>query len=233
MAASQLERAVYSMTEVDRLLSLKSGTAQRWIDGYDRDGRSYPPVVREAHTGDALVTWGEFVECRFLAEYRTAGVPLIRMRPVVRLLRNELDVRYPLADKRLYVSGRELVEVIQRESDLAPELAIVVRTGQLTLAGRSSPPSLEWAVRTQRFLNSVEWDDAEGDSVVARVRPSAEFPAVAIDPALSFGAPTVQGIRTEVLAEEFGAGDPVELVARNHQLSVQQVTDAIGYELAA
>lgn len=65
-----LARPLYGMTQVDRLLALRRGTARRWIDGYERLVRSYPPVVREESTGDEMVTWGEFVETRFLAEYR-------------------------------------------------------------------------------------------------------------------------------------------------------------------
>jgi len=233
MAVTQLERPVYGTAEVDRLLALKSGTAQRWIDGYRRDRRAYPPVVRDVPTGDGLVTWGEFIECRFLAQYRSAGVPLVRIRPVVQRLRDELGVRYPLAHKKLFVAGRELVEMVQREIDLEPELAIVVRTGQVVLANGAGDLHLGWAPLAQRFLDSVEWDDGGIDPVVARIRPSEKFPSVVIDPARSFGAPTVRGVRTEVIAEEVSAGDSPDLVARNYELSRGQVDDAVGFEQAA
>ena len=82
-----LSRSVYGLSQVDVLLSLRPGTARRWIDGYARAGRSYPPVVREVSTGDEAVMWGEFVETRLLAQYRDAGVPMIRMRPAIDVLR--------------------------------------------------------------------------------------------------------------------------------------------------
>ncbi len=91
-----LARVVYGMSDVNRLLALPAGTARRWIDGYERGGRHYEPVVRLASTGDELVTWGEFVETRLLAQYRDKGVPLIRMRPVISRLRQELGTPYPL-----------------------------------------------------------------------------------------------------------------------------------------
>jgi hypothetical protein len=59
MAISHLEQAVYGMAEADPLLRLRAGTAQRWIDGYERRGRVHAPVVRERRTGSASVTWGE------------------------------------------------------------------------------------------------------------------------------------------------------------------------------
>jgi hypothetical protein len=64
---SVLDRRVYVMPDVDLYLGLPSGTARRWIDGYSRGGRSYPPVIREEPTGDETVAWGEFVETRLLA----------------------------------------------------------------------------------------------------------------------------------------------------------------------
>ncbi len=46
-----LARPVYNYAEVDRLLRLTPGTAQRWIDGDERAGRVYEPVVRQERTG--------------------------------------------------------------------------------------------------------------------------------------------------------------------------------------
>jgi hypothetical protein len=83
-----LDRRLYTFAQVDDLLSLSPSTAQRWIDGYSRQGKDYRPVVRRNSTGIAVATWGEFVECRFLAEFRHAGVPMAaheaRLRAVAR-----------------------------------------------------------------------------------------------------------------------------------------------------
>jgi hypothetical protein len=38
-----LSRPVYGLSQVDALLGLRPGTARRWIDGYERAGRSIPP----------------------------------------------------------------------------------------------------------------------------------------------------------------------------------------------
>lgn len=51
-----LDRPVYNYAETDRLLRLTPGTARRWVDGYERAGRRYPPVVRQEPTGSAWVT---------------------------------------------------------------------------------------------------------------------------------------------------------------------------------
>src|SRR5437762_918632 len=120
-----LDRPLYSGAQVDDLLGLAPGTARRWIDGYVRDGRPYPPVVRPRTTGNDLVTWGEFIETGLLAQYRDLNVPLQRLRPVVQTLRKELGVAYPLAHARPWVNQRDLVLEAQELAGVEPELRLV------------------------------------------------------------------------------------------------------------
>lgn len=85
------------MLEAAGLLGLRSERARAWLDGYERAGVRYPPVIRRDPTGSDVVTWGEFVELGYLREYRRSGVPLQRLRPVIDELRREFDTPYPLA----------------------------------------------------------------------------------------------------------------------------------------
>jgi hypothetical protein len=112
---SLLDRRVYGLPDVDRLLVLPPGTARRSIVGYDRGGVHYPPVVRAERTRDEEVTWGEFVDTRLLAEFRARGASMHRLRPAVVRLREEFG-RYPLAHARpfLDIDGRELVRHVQQ-----------------------------------------------------------------------------------------------------------------------
>ena len=55
---SLLDRDVYEMRQVDRLLSLSRRTAGRWADGYERRSRRYEPLVRVEATGSEIVTGG-------------------------------------------------------------------------------------------------------------------------------------------------------------------------------
>jgi len=232
IAVTHLERPTYGMGQVDQLLRLNSGTARRWIDGYDRGGKEYRPVVRPARTDEPLVTWGEFVECGFLAQYRSAGVPLINLRPVVDRLRDELGVRYPLAHKRLYVAGRDLVERVQTETDLDGELAIVVRTGQV-MADADGLRPLALSPSAQEFFDAARWGDTDGDAYVAQLAAPGSGGEVVFDPRRSFGSPTVAGIRTDVIAEEVGAGSDAGVVAKGFGITPEQVTAAVRYEHAA
>lgn len=130
-----LDRAIYSYADVDRLVDLPAGTARRWLDGYDRAGSSYPPVLRPLSAGSQDVTCGELVEARLLAEFRSRRVSMQRLRPAIERLRAEFG-SYPLAQARplLEVDGRELVRRIQDPVHIEADLQlVVVRSGQLVL----------------------------------------------------------------------------------------------------
>lgn len=220
MASSMLERAIYSYGDVDRLVGLHAGTARRWLEGYERSGRFYDPVLRPEPFGSEAVTWGEMVEARLLAEFRSQDVPVQRMRPAIVRLREEFGP-YPLAHARpfLDVEGRELVRVVQDEVKLERRLQlVVVRNKQLILAEEA-----------ERFSSAVEYDKG----VVGRLRPDPRTPEVLMDPARSFGQPTVRNVRTESLAEDYRAGAGREELADLYDLTPQQIDAAIRFELIA
>lgn len=224
-AVDLLSRTVYVLPQVDRILGLHSGTAQRWIDGYRRGGKEYPPVIREHSTGSDRVTWGEFVETRLPAEYRDAGVPLIRMRPAVERLREELGVPYPLASARTWLAaqGRELVRVIEEQVGLDSSLRLVVV--------RNDQRVLDWSRPADDFRTSLEWT-GQGESAEPRLlRPMPDVPEVEVDPLRGFGEPVIRGVRTEVIAELIRAGDPPDMIAELYDLPRGMVDAAVRYEL--
>lgn len=220
LLGSLLDRVLYRYSDVDRLLGLSAGTARRWVDGYTRAGRSYDPVLRATRTGAEVVTWGEFVECRLLAEYRDADVSLQRLRPAVQRLRDEFGP-YPLAHARplLSVEGRELVREVQDELDISDEIhLVVVRDGQLLLSDG-----------IERFRQRVVWQDDLATALV----PQETAPSVRIDPEHAFGWPSIRNVRTDAIAEDYRAGLGAEEIASLYELPLASVEDAIRYELTA
>ncbi len=209
-----LDRDVYSMGQVDRLLDLSSGTAARWIDGYERLDRRYEPLVRVESTGSEIVTWGEFVEARLISEYRRLGVSVFRMRPAIMALRKQFGTQYPLAAAQPFVSteGRELVLKVQQETNLQPSLRLVARTGQIIT------PSME----VRRFRQAADYD---GDAV-SRFRIAQN---VVIDPEYASGEPTISGrrLRVATLVEALEAGERPEAVAEMWEVTPEAVEDAV------
>lgn len=217
---SMLDQAIYSYSDVDRLVGLRPSTARRWLEGYERQGHFYDPVLRPEPTGSDSVTWGEMVEARMLAEFRDRKVTVHRMRPAIVRLREEFG-RYPLAHARpfLDVDGRELVRVVQEQVQLDRGLqVVVVRNGQAVLSSAA-----------KRFSASVGYVDDVADVL----RPQVATPGVVMDPRRSFGQPTIRNVRTELLAEDYRAGAARDELADLYDLSPQQVDQAIRFELIA
>ncbi|MGA9493627.1 MAG: hypothetical protein WBV80_25730 [Mycobacterium sp.] len=220
---------VYGFAQVDRILGLKPTTSERWIDGYRRGGKSYPPVIRIERTGDDVVTWGEFIEARLLAEYRDAGVPLVKMRPAVEKLREELNTPYPLTSARTWldVEGRELVRKVQEAVGLDRRLRlVVVRNDQQMLEG--SPPA-------QEFADSLNWERVGRAKrpEVTSLNPDPAIRDVVVNPLQRFGEPSTQGVPTEIIRELYSAGDSIEMIAELSSLPKHLVEAAIRYELRA
>jgi uncharacterized protein (DUF433 family) len=220
-AIDLLERPVYGMRQVDFLLGLHPGTARRWIDGYDRSGKHYDPVVRFESTGDDVVTWGEFVETRLLAEFRDEGVSMIRMRPAVVRLRERFETKYPLAFARPYidVQGRELVQRVQEQVGLERRLQLVVVRNDQTVLSEAA----------ERFERAARFRPTDG--VVERIHPVTEIDEVVIDPLRQFGEPVVRSVRTEIIGEQVRAGESIDSIAEIYELERPQVEAAIRYEL--
>lgn len=214
---SLLHREVYVMSQVDRLLDLGVGTSRRWIDGYERRGRQYEPLVRAETTGSDAVTWGEFVETRLIAEYRSRGVAVVRMRPAIMALRREFETDYPLATARPFLSedGRDLVLRIQDETVLSPSLRFVVRTNQNVML----------SMEVQRFQQDAEYEETDE---VRRFRLFGT-PNVVLDPEYGFGEPTVRGrrLRVSAIAEAIAAGEARDDIKATWDISDDIVDDAL------
>jgi uncharacterized protein (DUF433 family) len=216
---SILERPVYGVVEAAGFLGLRPDRARAWLDGYERQGALYAPVIRVEPTGQDVLTWGEFVELGYLREYRRKGVPLQRLRPVIDALRREFDTPYPLATAKPFLLGKELVLEIQEKNEIPRSIAIIVSSGQ----------TLAFADEARRFLQKVEFDPpGEGD--VRRLYPAGLASPVVIDPLVRFGRPAVDGVATDRLWELFDAGEPIDKIASGYELDATRVRAAIAYE---
>jgi len=218
-----LDQPMYGVTQAAQLLHLRTDKVRRWLDGYTRGSIEYPPVVRQQHTGQDVVTWGEFVELGFLREYRKARVSLQHIRPIVDWVKLELETKYPLATARFYVGDRHLIMLKEQQDRLGlhPSLAVVVESGQgvLGLAGPS-----------KAFLRKIDFN---GGDTAQRLRPAGPESPVVIDPDRSFGMPRVRHVTTERIAELFAARESIETIARGYDLQPEEVEAALRFELAA
>jgi uncharacterized protein (DUF433 family) len=219
-----LDRRLMTAREAARQLRIPSTTLIHWLEGENRNGKWYPPVLREEPTGIQEITWGEMVEARYLRAYRQKNVSMQRLRPFIGLLRAEFGVPYPLAHFKPFIDTRRrfLLEA-QQELRLPAGLRMVYEV---------EGEQLVFDPRVMDFLERVDFDEA-GDQSAQRIHPDGPNSPVVIDPALSSGASTVHGIRTEILAELADAQTPVEEIAEEFNLPVAAVKAALAHEWAA
>lgn len=220
VSVSVLKQEIYSESEAARLLRVALSTLNYWLEGGERRGKTYLPVIREqAKGGRPPVTWAEFVECTWLREFRRVDrVPMAELRAFINLLREQYGVPYPLAHFRPFANQGQLVivERAQTEARLAPEFCAVAKvSGQLVLTGPA-----------EAFVQSLEW---ENDAPVAWLPHDRESP-VRVRPDVRFGRPAIHGISTEVLWEQIEDGAEIAEIAEDYGLTISDVRWAISYE---
>jgi uncharacterized protein (DUF433 family) len=215
--ATILDREMYSEAAAARLLKVPRSTLHYWLEGGERRGTSYKPVIRVEPRGVRTVTWAEFVESGLLGAYRKASVPMAELRRFIELLRERFEVPYPLADRRPFVAGRRLVHQAQIDAQLDTDYWVVATGGeQFLLTG----PGRE-------FVERVDWD---GDIASGwRPDPDPDSP-VRIKPDIRFGKPAIRGVSTEVLWEHSDSGADVDEIAADFSLTAADVRWALGYE---
>jgi uncharacterized protein (DUF433 family) len=213
---------MYSEAEAARLLRVSQSTLNYWLEGGERRGRRYQPVIRPEPRGHrAGVTWAEFVEAGLLRMYRrNLNVPMAELRAFIDKLRERYGVPYPLADRRPFVAERQLVIEAQDEAGLAPEFCLVAVVRDQPLL---TPPA-------ESFFDRVTWD---GDLAAAWRPHEDKRSPVRMRPDLRFGRPAVGGISTEVLWEHIDGGEDIDEVAAAFDLSSDDVRWALSYETAA
>jgi len=223
-----LDRPTYQMNEAARLLDLPDKTLRRWLDGDRRFDKVMEPLIRPEPTGSTDVTWGEFVEAGFLREFRYKQLPIERLRPLISALRERLQTPYPLAQARpLYSSGRDLLWREQETQSLDDALFLVVRGKpedgyQLVLSDVA-----------REFVSRVDFEPPEIGAVARWYPMGGEAKRIALDPRIAFGLPTINGIRTEALAELRAAGEPVKLIEgvyRDFGISAADIELALRFE---
>lgn len=217
-AATVLDREMYTEARAARLLGVPPATLHYWLEGGRQGGRTYQPIIRTEPTRSRTVTWAEFVEAGLLRQYRRDhNIPMVELRGFISALRRRLGVPYPLAHATPFVSGKDLVWAAQDEVGLDGEFVLVAEArNQFILA----PAAAEFFERvTWRNDVAVSWRPAD----------TPESPVV-IDPDVRFGAPSVGGISTEILWEQYAGGEDEQELADTYGLSVKQVRWAIAFE---
>ena len=228
-AASKLDRRTqpaYPLAEAARYLRLPIATLRSWVLGRPYEttvgSRRFQALVQPAGRRPPLLSFRNLIECHVLRALRTDHrVPLREVRQAVTYAEKELQIKDLLLRKDLLAGAGSLF--LERYGALI----------ELSASGQIAMRHLLVA-----HLRRVEWDE---DQIPVRLYPFVTSDAlglerpIAIDPAVAFGRPILveHGITTAILAERVDAGESVDALAADYNVSAAEIEQAILYERAA
>ena len=214
----------YTSAEVARYLRLPESTLRAWFFGQT----NFRPFFVPADSGRGLLSFYNLVEAYALswAKQRHDELRPARIRHALEYVRERLpQYKRPLVTKRFSTDGKFLFiqDLEDGEPRIDPDAATInaSRWGQLLL------PSMT------EILELIEYDESD---LARLVSPVHGRNVVVINPLLSSGRPVVRG--TGVLASIIHqrakkAGEPIERLATDYNLTSGQIQAAIDYIAAA
>lgn len=212
---------LYSVPEVARLLGEKPRTIRRWAFGYNRRGKNYEPAIFPDHpepTDVQALTFLDLVELLFIKGCLEAGVLWPKVREAASTAARLLGAdQHPFAMKRWFVDPAGIYLMLgEQEHDQS--LVEVAGDAQVAMKEALAP-----------YLHQLDFDI---HGLAQRWFPMGTTEPVLIDPRRSFGAPIIQegGVRTDILAGMYHAGDSVPTVASWFEVEEHEVWAAIRYE---
>lgn len=216
----------YGPAEAARYLRLPAATLRAWLVG-----RRYPkgdsqatfhPLIRPARPQPLQLSFFNLIEAHVLRALRTEhGVAIAELRTAIAYAQKQLHV------DRLLLSPELRTHAGQVFLDHYAELINLSASGQLALRKV-----------LEDHLRRVEWDEWK---FPVRLYPymdaaqrSAERP-IAIDPQVAFGRPVLlrAGISTAAIADRIDAGESVEALAEDYDLTRDEIEQAVLYSRAA
>jgi len=210
-------RPLYSFAEADQIAKVTPNTSRRWLKGYSfwygGEHRTMPPVTWTPETKEA-VTFVDLMEVATIGKLRKKGFSFKRIRKINATARFYLQSDRPLVTEKFKVKGRDIF--------VDDGFGILVDVGYG--AGMQA-----WDEVLDPFLDTVEY---EGE-IVRRWWPLGKDVAVLVDPNYGFGLPVAEGtgVRTEIIAERYRAGDSIDEIAYDFDVTLKQIKDALQWEM--
>jgi uncharacterized protein (DUF433 family) len=215
----------YSITEAARYLRLSPATLRSWFLGRPyptvRGPSQFAPVLRLAKRNPATLSFSNLIEAHVLRALRTEhGVPLAEVRRALAYAQRQLNIDQLLLREELRTAGGKL---------------FLDRYGELVNLSASGQLAMRKVFETH--LMRVEWGELRS---AVRLYPfvvseSADAKPIVIDPQISFGRPVVSKafVSTRSILDRIDAGETVQDVARDYELTTQAVEEAVVFERAA
>jgi uncharacterized protein (DUF433 family) len=217
----RLTRPLYSYAEADRLAGVSRGTSSRWVKGYkywNDEGKrvTQPPMTAGAEgKTEGGVSFLDLVGIKAIDGLRELGFGTRKIRAIIRYCQEELGVNHPLATQTFKTDRRR---IYMHAGD-----------GRLLEVLGGQQGAQAWDRVLDPFLESLDYQN----ELASRWWPlGKDDKRVVVDPDYGFGLPVVvgSGVRTESIAEQFEAGDAMEHIAYDFNVTSEQIEGALKLE---
>lgn len=220
------DQPAYGLAEAARYLRLPAATLRSWVVGrpYPRgDGVAhFQPLIPLRQRQPPTLSFWNLIEAHVLRSLRTDhGVSIQALRKSLSFAEKTLSVTRLLLSQELRTHGGRLL------LDHYGELIDLSASGQLAMRKM-----------LEAHLERVEWDEWRFPVRLYPFVSSHAYEAtrpIAIDPKIAFGRPVVvrTGVSTRAISERIDAGESIEELKLDYDLSQPEIEEAVLYERAA
>ena len=216
----------YPLAEAARYLKVAPATLRSWVVGrpYPRaDGVGhFDPLIHPPTEQPPILSFWNLIEAHVLRSLRTEhGVSIQDVRQALAYAERSLKVDRLLLRKELCTDAGQLF------------LEYYGKLINLSTSGQFAMRKL-----FEEHLKRVDWDEWQ---FPVRLYPfaSSNIPItdrpIAIDPQIAFGRPVIirNSVSTGAIADRIDAGEAVEDLVTDYDLSVDEIEEALLYERAA
>lgn len=211
----------YTFADAARYVRAPVATVRAWFLGTKTGWGQFQPVLQLDDSRHRMLSFRNLVELHVLNSIRKRHrVTLYRVRIAIEILSESWKSKHPLAEQDILTDGYELFARV---------------SGLLTnVSDHDKQILLDKVLRAA--LQRIERHPA-GEARRLYPFPSAEVESaepqtIEINPSTQFGRPCLAGtgIPTEILHQRHRGGDEMDVLARDYEMPVERIREAIRFE---
>ena len=228
----RFNRPLYTMAEAARYLRVPESTYNTWVRGYVRRPPHRPevhgdPVITsiDGPPGQPIIPFVGLTESMVVAAIRRGTnyrIQLDEIRQAVRRLESELGIRHVLASQHLYTDGARILY------DYAHSDVTNGNAGPLSGLTQVVDGQRVFDKAVEDYLVRIKFGGDEWATEL--VLPYTQRPILSVRPERAGGHPVfINGSAPlDAVVSRIRAGDSVEAVARDFEVPLEDVRDAVG-----
>ncbi len=192
------------------------GISPQQVAYWEKSGGSKKALSGRAER--AGISYLQLIEISVVASMRQAGVKLTKIRDARSYFARKLRLDFPFAQAKFKTDGAEILQDIEgRDGKILKD----------KLLSASANGQMVWTAMLQGRFKQFDYSH---NGLVVRFYPRDRDRHVVIDPALSFGAPSVSGTPTWIIKKRWASGESISDIADDFGLKSDDIVSALHFE---